>query len=186
MTPRLTPEQLGQPIDETAQALSIARFLVGLGVPLFLAKPALGDDGQWDPLGGANHCGYWLPARWQKSTPDLGVVDRWKPGLALCAVMGQGLDVLDIDPRNGGDKTAERWKAEGIYPKVYATAATPSGGTHDFIASLGVKTKHHEGIDIQAGAPGGEGRGLVFLAPTVKVSKATGEIASYRWEVSPC
>ncbi len=153
-------------------ALSIARRLVSVGVPVFIAQP--------DP---ANPTGYSPPAGWQNTVPDEYVVDRWRPGRALCAVMGHGLDAIDIDPRNGGE-----WRhLEGLQPTAYGFAFTPSGGAHVLISSLGV-AKHTNllpGIDIQAGAPDGSGRGFIFIAPTVRASKETGELKAYRWLNGP-
>jgi hypothetical protein len=95
---------------DVAKALQAARVLVLWGVPLFLAKPALDSRRAWDPLGGHQKTGYWFPRGWQMSTPDPAVVGRWRPGLALCAVMGHGLDLLDVDPsqRRGGQPSRAR------------------------------------------------------------------------------
>jgi hypothetical protein len=42
--------------------------------------------------------------------------------------MGHGLDLVDIDPRNGGDPAA----LDGKMPISYGCAATPSGGSSLF------------------------------------------------------
>ncbi len=34
---------------------------------------------------------------------------------------------------------------------------------------------------MKAGLPDGTSRGFAFIAPTVKLSKVTGELAAYRW-----
>ena len=165
-------------------ALEAARTLIELGVPLFVAPPAL-SGGQWDPRGGT--CGYHLPRGWQNSACDLSVLDPeaggWRPGWALCAVMGHTLDLLDIDPRNGGDASRDALVAEGVWPAVLAKAATPSGGTHEFVKALGVGSRDavRDGFDVKSGRPDGTGRGLAFLAPTEKLSKTTGELALYEW-----
>ena len=39
---------------------------------------------------------------------DLTTLDHWRPGWALAAVGGRGVDVVDVDPRNGGTEWAER------------------------------------------------------------------------------
>jgi hypothetical protein len=157
---------------QTRADLDIARALAAARVPLFLAHP--------DPIA---KTGYRPPPRWEQTEPDPTVVDQWRPGLALCAVMGCGLDLVDIDPRNGGDVAA----LNGATPRVYGVAATPSGGTHLFIASLraGSRDNIFPGIDVKGGLPDGSGRGFAFLAPTVRTSVVTGEPTAYRWLQAP-
>lgn len=159
-------------LDEVAAALDVARSLAAAGVPVFTAAP--------DPT---SSTGYRLPPRWQQTRPDPAVVDTWRPGMALAVVMGQGLDLLDVDPRSGGDVAA----LNGSTPTSYAAALTPSGGVHSFIRSLGVRSRDAvlPGIDVKAGDAEGKGRGFAFIAPTVRVSKVTGEPATYRWAVKP-
>jgi hypothetical protein len=153
------------------QALAVARDLVALGMPMFLAQP--------DP---AEPTGYRLPFGWQQVTPDPTVVDAWRPGMALCAVTGHVLDVIDLDPRSGGEMTAD---VAGV--PVMALANTPSGGTHRFVLPTGVASRGGAwpGVDIKAGGPDGNGRGFVFLAPTVRTSKVDGQPRQYRWEKTP-
>ena len=85
--------------------LDIVRQLARWGVPIFLAWPDRDRFGLWRPGGGHRNTGYWLPKKWQHTVPDPAVVDRWRPGAALCAVMGRLVDLLDTDPRHGGDVT---------------------------------------------------------------------------------
>lgn len=171
--------------DEQADALKHARNLIEHGVPVFIAEPAM-RNGHWDPAGGHDGTGYWMPKGWQKTVPDVAVLDRWRPGKALCAVMGHGVDLLDVDPRNGGDVTKAGLQDAAMWPRSYGTATTPSGGTHDFMASLGVPSSNGiaKGLDVKAGHDG-DGHGFAFLAPTVKLSKVTGEAAEYRWTAPP-
>ena len=166
------PRQLTQ---DQVSALDAARDLVRAGVPVFVAHP--------DPT---SSTGFYLPPRWQSSLPDESQLDWWRPGDALAAVCGHGVDVIDVDPRNGGDVSAAALKAAGLWPQTYGRARTPSGGTHEFISGLRVaKGSPAAGIDLQAGAPDGTGRGFVFIAPTVRVSKTTGRPEPYTWEVYP-
>jgi len=171
----ITPEQ--------HQALDIARGLVRSGVPVFLARP---DDSETT--------GYKLPRGWERFTASPHAVDGWEPGLALVAVTGHGLDLVDVDPRSGG--TLEGIAAAGVtLPEVYGVQETPSGGTHYFVKSIGVPSLDgvFPGIDLKSGAADGSGRGLAFLAPTVRRSKVDGVAREYRWvgdtsglcEVSP-
>jgi P4 family phage/plasmid primase-like protien len=160
----LTPDQL--------TALDVARDLARAGIPVFLAAP--------DP---SNKTGYRPPTGWQQTVADPGVVDQWQPGLALCAVMGQGLDLADFDPRNGGDLQSWTQAAGYPLPHAYAVATTPSGGVHWYIRSLGCGSRDnvYPGVDVKSGTSDGSGRGFAFIAPTVRVSVVSGEPAAYRW-----
>jgi hypothetical protein len=185
---QLTPDQ--------TVALDVARAMIGADIPVFAAPPALDNAGVWDQKGGtgakggAVGCGYWLPKAWPQTVPSLGWLDpsdphlgskAWRPGWALCAVMGHGLDLIDIDPRNGGD--VSYYELDGQLPTVYARAMSPSGGWHVFVASLDVHSRNGilPGIDVKAGMPDGQGRGLAWIAPTIRLSKTTGEPAAYVW-----
>lgn len=164
-------------MTDDERALEVARALAKAGAPLFIATPALDNAGAWDPEAGAG--GYRLPARWQDTVADPEVVDRWQPGQALCMVTGVVYDVIDVDPRNGGDLTS----LVDMIPRVYGRARTPSAGEHLLIKSVGVrKCVLAPGIDLQAGDTGGLGRGFVFIAPTVKLSKSSGQIGGYAWD----
>jgi hypothetical protein len=127
--------------------------------------------------------GYSLPGGWENTAANPAYVNAWRPGRALCAVMGCGLDLVDVDPRNGGDLAA----LDGILPEVIGEAESPSGGLHLFIASMGVRSRDDvlPGIDVKAGVEGAAGRGFAFIAPTVRVSKTTGERVAYRWVKPP-
>lgn len=159
---------------ERKAALDVARQLATLGIPIFVARPAPHTD-----------TGFALPQAWQTTVADPAVVDTWRPGDALCAVMGQGIDLLDVDPRNDGDSSLAQ--LNGTMPRHYALASTPSGGQHYFITSLGVRSRNNTfaGIDVKAGDAQGEGRGFAFLAPTEKKSKVDGQSHPYRWFTPP-
>jgi hypothetical protein len=144
------------------------------GIPIFVAPPDL-----------QAATGFALPRGWQTTAPDPAVVDHWRPGMALCAVMGCGLDLIDVDPRSGG--SIERLVSEiggwDKMPRIYGTTRTPSGGTHYFIASMGVGSLDGivQGVDIKGGMPDGSSRGFAFIPPTVRASKTTGQAAAYGW-----
>jgi hypothetical protein len=171
----------GVPDDDStsvAEALDVARALAAAGVPVFVAYP--------DPEGkteSGRRTGFTLPRSWQTTAPNPAYIGAWRPGRALCAVMGYGLDLVDVDPRNGGQLAA----LDGVMPKVIGEAASPSGGTHLFVASMGTGSRDGvlPGIDIKAGTPGGSDHGYAFIAPTVRPSKVTGEPAAYRWVKPP-
>lgn len=46
--------------------------------------------------------------RWGSATADPHVLARWRTGWMLAAVTGVAFDVIDVDPRNGGDCTLEQ------------------------------------------------------------------------------
>lgn len=164
----MTPEQ--------EHAVKIARSLAEAGVPIFLARPDAEEP-----------CGYRLPRGWQRTAADPAALDSWVPGMAVCAVMGHVVDGVDIDPRHGGEETRSGLQAAGAWPKSYGRQETPSGGTHDLVAPLGVGSRDgiRPGLDVKGGAADGSGRGFLFLAPTERVSKVTGEVVAYRWTVEP-
>ncbi len=177
--------------EQTVLDLDIARELARAGVPIFLCRPALDDKGQWCPDGGHNGCGYWMPGKWQRTSADPAVLDNWRPGMAVCAVMGHGLDAVDVDPRHGRDVTRSGLVTAGMWPRAYAEAATPSGGTHELVTALDAASRDglRDGLDVKAGrrdaAAEDAGRGFIFIAPTVKLSKINGEIRPYVWTRRP-
>ena len=166
--------------------LDIARQLARWGVPIFLAQPDRDRHGRWRSGSGHGKTGYWLPKRWQLTVPDPAVVDKWKAGMALCAVMGKVVDLLDSDPRNGGDATRQELMDAGSWPRIWWQASTPSDGLHDFVAMMGVRSLNDvkPGLDVKAGKDG-QGHGFAFIAPTVKMSKTTGDLKAYRWILPP-
>jgi hypothetical protein len=164
----------------TDKALERAHLLVDYGVPVFRGR--LRNDGNPDP-----NDRRWK--NWQHTQPSHEMVDRWKPGEALCAVTGHTFDVLDIDPRSGGSLSFKRLARElgEDGPEVYWEVWTPSGGRHLYIAMLdiGKHTGFLKGLDLQGGRSDGTSRGFVFLPPTVRPSKVTGEVLRYRSKSDP-
>lgn len=176
MTHRIT-----DPLSEAEiqKALDIARRLIKAGVPVFAAPPD-----------GANPGRFILPKEWQKTYPTEIWLDRWKPGWALAAVGGHLCDFLDVDPRSGGKESEREIQAAGQWPRSFGRQTTPSGGTHDIISATGERkvTGFMPGLDLQAGAPNGEGRGFVWISPTVRPSKDPdhlGQLTPYRWVEEP-
>jgi len=155
---------------EQQAALEVARGLARAGVPLFLARA--------DP---GRPTGFQEPYGWHRAEPDPEVADQWRPGMALCAVMGRALDLVDIDPRNGARPLQED------LPTPYLESETPSGGQHLFVAPLGLESRDGAwpGVDYKGGAPDGSGRGYAFIAPTVRRSKVDGLERPYRWVAPP-
>ena len=161
--------------------LQAARTLATGGVPVFLLSPAI-RAGRWDPGGGTGGCGYSIPSGWQLTEPDPDILDRWD-GHGVAAVGGHVLDYVDVDPRNGGSVDAVR----PYLPEVYGVACTPSGGYHLVVPTLGVRsgTNILPGIDLRAGTSDGQGRGFVWIAPTLRRPKQGGDPQPYRWKTLP-
>lgn len=165
---------------EVDRGLDAARALVALGVPVFVA-PA------WPDAPG-NKPPFHLPFEWQRTEPDAAVVDTWRPGDALCAVMSRELDLIDFDPRSAeGTDPLAILAAAGEMPDIVARADSPSGGEHLFVRSMGTSSRTGvlPGLDIKAGAFNDDKRGFAFIAPTERASKVTGEIVAYRWTQLP-
>ena len=157
------------------EAYAAAAHLIEWGIPVFIARRAPDF-----PHGGSGDTGYEFPRAWQEAEPDPAVLDRWQEGDALCAVMGKVVDGIDVDPRSGPGIPVD------VMPRSYGRQRTPSGGTHDLIAALGERSWNgmFPGVDYKAGQ-GARGRGFLFIAPTVRLSKADGELREYVWEVPP-
>lgn len=166
----------GQPSGSVDRALDVARNLVRCGVPVFVAEP--------DPT---KPIGFALPRGWEHTAPSLTVVNRWHEGAALCAVMGHTIDLVDLDPRNAEPQGRAAMANLPAWPRSYATAVTPSGGAHLFIASLHVGSKDNvlPGVDVKGGYSDGTGRGFAFIAPTVRRSKVDGIPRAYGWMIEP-
>lgn len=181
--------------------LEFAHAMVELGVPVFHARPHQGWCGQCESMREPCHfskVGFWLPRGWQNTQPDHRLVDRWKPGDALGAVMGVVYDLVDYDTRHDPDGTTFQrlWGRDGtgqrLIPKVYARAGSPSGGRHYFIKSLNVRSmdKLMDGLDIKAGTVNADdfeshGRGYAFIFPTIRLSKKDGQYRTYTARTMP-
>lgn len=183
--------------------LKIAHNLVDAGIPVFAAPqcpPGCPLPVDWRHPEGPKHKGgpgeYHLPRHWQQIHPSHAQVDRWKPGWALAAIGGHAADFLDIDPRSGGLESEKELRHPAIaqFPRSFGQQETPSGGSHHLISATGERkcTGFMPGLDLQSGGPidhnGTAGRGFVWIAPTVRASKAAdtlGELRAYRWVHEP-
>lgn len=179
---------------EIATALEVARAMARVGVPIFVAPPCGIDKcharcvAQNKGLG--TDTGYHLPQGWERTVASEKSIDAWQPGWALCAVGGHVVDFVDVDVKDGGDRTAAALSAAGKWPYSYGRQATPSGGFHELVAPLRVGSANPIGkgtsqpcigVDLRGGRPDGEGRGFIFIAPTVRRSKTDGVPRGYRW-----
>lgn len=174
----------------------VAREFVANGTPVFVAaRPTQGGENRTIP--GATRFmklaqrsigarpsvvpEFEFPRGWQTFEPDPSALDNWQPGWAVCAVTGVQFDVIDVDPRNGGDVSLAALREANVLPPVYGEVQTPSGGVHLYIARTGFrKGSPAEGIDLQAGDSNGKGRGFVFIPPTIRTSKADGKDRVYK------
>lgn len=165
-----------------AEALKVAAEMIDAGIPVFAAAPNPDKPGE-----------YFLPKQWEKTVPSHVWLEKWRPGWALGAVGGHVADFLDFDPRNGGAESRKELEIQGQLPRSFGTQATPSGGTHEVISLTGErKGVVMPGVDLQSGAAeplhGSHGRGFIFIAPTVRPSKAPetlGQLRAYEWVTPP-
>jgi hypothetical protein len=180
--------------QEIKESLEIARELISHGIPVFSAPPCPAAHGGTCHIAGhgAGKTPFHLPREWQKTVPAPVWLERWEPGHALGMVGGHLADVLDVDPRHGGDASARELRRAGDWPRTFGRQTTPSGGEHFVISPTGERETNGfmPGLDLQSGAAapdahGTHGRGFAYLAPTVKPSKVTGEPAPYRWLEAP-
>ncbi len=183
---------------EVTQALEINRAMARVGIPIFVAEPCLqaqcSADCRRRNKNNGTFTGFHLPYQWEKTKADENVVDKWRPGWAICAVGGYAADFIDVDSRSGGEASAAELYRRGMWPTSYGRAMTPSGGFHDIIAPLRVGTaapigngteNEWPGVDLRGGRPDGEGHGFIYLAPTVRPSKVDGVPRGYRWVQPP-
>lgn len=107
---------------------------------------------------------YRAPRGWPNFTAD-GNDDRLakaQPGCAYGMVCGHAYDVLDIDPRNGGEASFQKLVDAGAIPEVHYVVATPRGGRHLYVNPLGAPHRlgFLPGIDLQTA------NSFVFIPPT--------------------
>jgi hypothetical protein len=112
--------------------------LTALDVPIFTAPPG-GEEFQ-------------RPGNWPHTTVtnNFDVIQAWRPGLALCGVMGGRIAAVDVDPRNGGDVDAVRFLLACLEVTIFAEVATPGGGRHFYVAGH----PHLATVHAMAGRPG--------------------------------
>ena len=141
-----------------------AAHLAHHGVPIAVLRPA---------RRGYN-LGEFAFANRKSALPDCRVLSAFTPGDALIALTGQGIDVIDVDERNGGLGTFEELKDS--VGEVVAQVSTPSGSFHLYVATTGHPTIRVGGIDYLA-----EGS-LVYL-PGTRRPKYNGK--GYSWRSLP-
>ncbi|MGC3995193.1 MAG: AAA family ATPase [Propionicimonas sp.] len=115
-----------------------------LGVPVFSLPRQ---------KGGAIKGRYRAPKGWQTSSPDQNdrVLAALRPTEGVGVLGGGAVDIIDVDPRNGGDQSLARLTADNLLPEPVAVVATPSGGWHVYVPALGLESsKPLPGIDLQS------------------------------------
>ncbi len=138
------------------------RSLQAAGVPIFTCDLKMV---QGEEVG--------FPKGWTTTTPADYDLRQAQQGSAFCVVTGHGVDVIDIDPRNGGDVEAVADVLLEVATPVVATVRTPSGGAHVYIPSTRLPgLKMPPGIDYLA-------TGHMAFAPPTERPKYPGKV--YRW-----
>ena len=162
-------------VQETQEGvLDVAQELIAYGVPVFVAKR----NPKYDTGKGLPE--FHLPQKWQDTKPTAGAVAAWRPGDALCLVAGHGLDVVDVDTKNGAKVDEQRRRLEGCGVTVLATVETPSGGAHFYVHSVGVCSSALPsiGVDFRGLGLDKSGAGFVYLPGTSR-PKYAGK--GYQW-----
>lgn len=111
------------------------------------------------------------------ATCDPAKVSAWfrtEEHLLIGAEVPNGVLVVDIDPRNGGDETLAKLRADGIrFPRT-RTARTGSGGTHLWytipLDYPNIRSTAGEGIDLKR-----HGKGYVIMPPSIS------DVGKYYW-----
>jgi hypothetical protein len=113
-----------------------------------------------------------IPAGWNTLTAHACDLSGFREGIdVLAMVSGHGIDVVDVDTKDGGS-------VEALPPfEHFGHHRTPSGGSHYFVKSTGFGkispfrvNGRHVG-DYAGGTPGGGGRLLVFLPGSTRARK---------------
>jgi hypothetical protein len=152
------------------------RRLDEAGVPMF-ATPLRHEA---DAEGRLRERGH--PPRWERLRPGRGGLDQATPQMAFGAVTGHVLDVVDVDPKNGGSVADMRHALTEADVYVLAEVETPSGGVHFHIPATGLPTWRGQGVDFLGGTAEGTSRAFAYVPPTIRPKYPTG---GYRWLKEP-
>ena len=160
------------------------RYVEGLGwavVPLWTAHECA--DGQCPNDGACGSPGKHPRVNWRPiQTVTVDDVDRWwtqwpDAGIGILTGARSGIDVIDVDPKNGGDlDTLHRTHPD--IPNRYSVH-TSGGGGHIYIAHPGYDTSN--AIAEAIGVPGVDYRGdggMVVAPPTIHHTGAVYDFAT--------
>ena len=125
-----------------------------------------------------------FPAGWQHTEVHDSNLNGVTPGCAFGILGGHGVDVIDVDPRNGGNVEKVHDQLLAFEVPIIAIVSTPGGGAHFYISSTGraKKTNLAPGVDYIGGTSEGKSRGFVFAPGT---SRPTYLNARYAWVLEP-
>ena len=129
-----------------------------------------------------NVVGY--PTGWQRTEVHNSNLDQAAPGCAFGILGGHGVDVIDVDPRNGGDVEEVHADLLAFKVPIIAIVSTPGGGAHFYISSTGraKKTNLAPGVDYIGGTSEGKSRGFTFAPGTTRPKYPNGR---YTWVLEP-
>lgn len=112
-----------------AEAVAAARDFIDHGVPVVICTP----NPAWTPDPACKVPDVKHPSGWATITADQCDLSAFRPGVdTLAMVSGHGVDVVDVDPKNGGS-------LDNLPPfRRFGLHTTPSGGRHAFVRSTGI------------------------------------------------
>lgn len=122
------------------------------------------------------------------ATDDPEQIERWskvypRANIGLACGMASGVIVIDIDPRNGGDRAIAELAFKGRVIPPCPKAETGNKGTHLlFRADPRIKNSKNKigpGIDVKSSG------GYIVVAPSWIKPSDSGPGGSYRWIVPP-
>lgn len=116
------------------------------------------------------------------ATRNARTLEKWAkkwPGANVGGIVPDRLAILDIDPRNGGDKTLAKFLCHHGSLERTVTVTTPSGGSHYyFFLPIGVQLKPYTKL--------GPGLELLSSSWNILLPGSIGDNGrSYQYEISP-
>jgi hypothetical protein len=147
--------------DEERSAIHL---LTAQGIPIGVLAPA-------DPR---FHEGEFSFDGQHSCVPNCTILRKFRPRCAVIMQTGLGLDVIDVDPRNGGTATFARLSDK--VGEVLAHVETPGDGFHLYVPSSGHRSVSFGGIDFLA-------KGKCVYLPGTQRPKYAGK--GYRWITPP-
>lgn len=121
------------------------------------------------------------PNGFHDATTNVEAIKAWTWDGMIGAAIAPGTFVLDVDPRNGGDKTLLLFKNDGKELPPTRTVRTKSGGFHYHFTvpdGIALRGKLGPGVDIKKA-----GKGYVIAPPSAgyKIINDTAPVAAPEW-----